>query len=729
MELIEKDTSDIECIKFESLNEEEEDFNLLYKDGTIEFIQIKKRNEGRMWTSSDLKELFKHYAKNFNHNTKYSFVTNGSANEDVKKFRKYLNGNKKTSLSKKEINKFIPEGCTEDLFKQMIETVSINTLVMVSNHEQNLTEAVKKETISLLMGASFYLGDNVETIYTELWKYVFDISKKSLIIKYTDIINMFKNLGVSKIDSNEWLKFPVINDFKGRKSECNEILSLMEHHNKIVLCGISGIGKSYIMSNVAQKLKQDGVNVCWLSLRANMTFDKMLNVFGTFFEKRMKICHFYEQLKSNEIGNQIQILTKVLMENKCVIFIDSFEIAENNVRYLLSELFRNMGNTDSAHVIISTTDSTDLYNQIDLAIKNVYEYTINELTIDDLKDFYSEFQLSKKDFKMIFDAVGGFPVANALVKRYLNKNSLSNLDLAELLRLTSEEKNKWLFNKIYTDLSSEEKKLLSYLSTLGYGFDEYEIYIIEKDMQDKLKYTFALLTNKKLVLFDGDVYYLHGVMKDLAYEMLLEEKKCSIHRLFVSNYERRLLNFTGSKKPNDEYLSSKWGYHVNRLFELEELGDDDLEIIMSMTKQHRFDLWSIWQCAFPFEFDDITKKITVERVRQLEKMMLIQQEEKYWVLNSDKINIKMLYLVEYMVKREFNAVAMGYVPIFKPNYAFDSQKRTACEWEHCIEFMPLEKDRTENSCSIFGHNCPEGKIRTSQCKAIKEELMKKLGIN
>jgi polyhydroxyalkanoate synthesis regulator phasin len=39
-----------------------------------------------------------------------------------------------------------------------------------------------------------------------------------------------------------------------------------------------------------------------------------------------------------------------------------------------------------------------------------------------------------------------------------------------------------------------------------------------------------------------------------------------------------------------------------------------------------------------------------------------------------------------------------------------------CEWEHCIEFMPLESVRTEKSCPIFGHNCPEGLHKASECK-------------
>ena len=39
-----------------------------------------------------------------------------------------------------------------------------------------------------------------------------------------------------------------------------------------------------------------------------------------------------------------------------------------------------------------------------------------------------------------------------------------------------------------------------------------------------------------------------------------------------------------------------------------------------------------------------------------------------------------------------------------------------CEWEHCIEFMPLESVTTEKSCPIFGHNCPEGSHKVSECK-------------
>ena len=58
----------IEKFKFESLTEEEEDFNIFYKIGTREYIQIKKKDESNMWSASEIKEAFAHYIKNYSDN-------------------------------------------------------------------------------------------------------------------------------------------------------------------------------------------------------------------------------------------------------------------------------------------------------------------------------------------------------------------------------------------------------------------------------------------------------------------------------------------------------------------------------------------------------------------------------------------------------------------------------------------------------------------------------------
>ena len=64
--------------------------------------------------------------------------------------------------------------------------------------------------------------------------------------------------------------------------------------------------------------------------------------------------------------------------------------------------------------------------------------------------------------------------------------------------------------------------------------------------------------------------------------------------------------------------------------------------------------------------------------------------------------------------------SIGYSISFYPNENFEKQG-LLCEWEHCIEFMPLPAKRTNASCPIFGHNCPEGANHAPVCKKAVEQ--------
>ena len=153
--LIAKNNNEIEKFKFESLTEEEEDFNIFYKSGEKEYIQIKKKDEGNMWSASEMKDVFAHYINNYNCNTKFRFITNGSANKDVKKLKKALS-NKRNTLSKKEIEKFRPNGCEYEYFLEVMNSIRLETLSLTSNNENDISEVVKKETTRLLVSASFF---------------------------------------------------------------------------------------------------------------------------------------------------------------------------------------------------------------------------------------------------------------------------------------------------------------------------------------------------------------------------------------------------------------------------------------------------------------------------------------------------------------------------------------------------------------------------------------------
>jgi hypothetical protein len=76
---------------------------------------------------------------------------------------------------------------------------------------------------------------------------------------------------------------------------------------------------------------------------------------------------------------------------------------------------------------------------------------------------------------------------------------------------------------------------------------------------------------------------------------------------------------------------------------------------------------------------------------------------------------EIIHLTEELNK----SFSVGYSISFYPNENF-KKHNLLCEWEHCIEFMPLPSRNTKASCPIFGHNCPGGADQASKCKIIIE---------
>jgi hypothetical protein len=67
---------------------------------------------------------------------------------------------------------------------------------------------------------------------------------------------------------------------------------------------------------------------------------------------------------------------------------------------------------------------------------------------------------------------------------------------------------------------------------------------------------------------------------------------------------------------------------------------------------------------------------------------------------------------------EFAEVGVGYIHDFSPleNYF---EFNLYCPYEHCIECMECaESGPDENSCPVFGHNCPGGIDQEEQCKTL-----------
>jgi hypothetical protein len=68
-----------------------------------------------------------------------------------------------------------------------------------------------------------------------------------------------------------------------------------------------------------------------------------------------------------------------------------------------------------------------------------------------------------------------------------------------------------------------------------------------------------------------------------------------------------------------------------------------------------------------------------------------------------------------LAERLNNSFSLGYSINFKPNKDHVKQGLT-CAWEHCIELSPIQQERGELSCNVFGHDCPGGVKARKACK-------------
>lgn len=703
----------IDKFKFESINENEEDFNIFYENGTIDYIQIKKKDESNMWSASEMQRIFDHYIKNYNDNSNLRFITNGSANRDVKKLKKIIK-DQKYDKSIELIQKFKPNNCETSQFIKILNSISIETLAMTSNNENDISMVVKKETIQMLNNASFFLKDQVSVVYDKLWKYIFDLSKNGEEISFIELKKQFNKYGVEYVSSELWLKFPSMNEFAGRDSEMKLLTQISKQEKRISVFGISGIGKSYMAASWAKNMLNVNENVCWISLRANMTYSKLINILGSFVETVLKVNSFKDELEGKEISEQIDSISNILEKYRVIFVLDSYEKASGNVEFFLNRIFNNIKKSGESIMLVTTTQRMKLYTESDIKLGKVHELILDELSYQDITLYYEKCDMTSEEIRRIWEAIGGFPISNSLLMSYIKSND-KNIQLSELINLTKEEKNQFIFNSIYKDLPVDEKKVLEYLSSMDYGFNEYEEKIIEKILRTRINYTLKSLAGKNLLKYDGSVYYLHDTIRLIIYDQIIDDEKVRIHQLFEKKYSKRLFEF----RKEESYLSDKWGYHVCQLSKLNALKDARLMKIITLDEKLQFDLWGIKWTGYPYEFKDATLKNTELRIKFLESEGYIIRNQESWILNGDMFSLPMLFLIEYLLKKRYSAMSMalGYIPIFLNNYSFYKQN-IICEWEHCIEYMPLEKERGLKSCPIFGHNCPEGERHVTICRKL-----------
>ncbi len=96
-----------------------------------------------------------------------------------------------------------------------------------------------------------------------------------------------------------------------------------------------------------------------------------------------------------------------------------------------------------------------------------------------------------------------------------------------------------------------------------------------------------------------------------------------------------------------------------------------------------------------------------------------------WALHGADLNKEDAHTF-FSTVESLNDFSLGYSLNLSPNDNWQEQGLT-CRYEHCIERMPLRRERWPGSCPVFGHNCPGGISQVDKC--MSEEEASRIHVN
>lgn len=721
LELIKSEKEEIQYVQFESLNEEEEDFNIIRKNGNIDYIQVKKRMEGYHWTPSDLKVIFENFYYKKGSNVRFYFVTNGGGNTDVSELKRILQ--KGTIPSDELISKFITNNLNISLLKDILPNVNLQTFQFTSDKDEDPAYIIRREVFKLMNEPPFFLVKEINDVYDVIWKYIFDLSKKSCKVKLKDIVNHLEQVGLKIFESKVWFQLPDLTNFIGRKNECSDIINLLNERKKVIIQGISGIGKTLMAAKIAKELELLGKNACWISLNLLLDKKKVISYVSTYLWD-IGLKQESNLLLTSEEYYLIPRLVDIIKNNEIYIFLDSLEKAQIDSRKLIDELLSELVKLEiKGGLLITSNERPDFYTDIDVVTNKIIEYNLKGFSVEDCNLALKESNkfINEEILNDFYDSTGGYPLSVVFLKQLISDEALSKIEWEKIKYYSIESSRKWIFEKVFNTLSSEQQSTLLTISIFNYPFNEHEAECLIDNVSIKLKYIFQNLVNRNVLSFDGTNYYIHDYVRFLTYDMLNKHSKVDLHIRSKDYYMDNIKKLTDV----DRDAIFKWGYHVERLFTYDKSKVDTMyRTLLELDDKYLETLWGILLQGFPFEYEDSELKSTEKRIKELiQKELVIKNEnassdnnQKEYLLNS--FQIFDMFLLEYLVITRGLSNYLGYVEMFTPNYAFMRQK-IICHWEHCIEYMPLE--RGDESCPIFGHDCPGGINQASECRQIMNE--------
>jgi tetratricopeptide (TPR) repeat protein len=330
---------------------------------------------------------------------------------------------------------------------------------------------------------------------------------------------------------------PVPLNFVGREHELAQLYEALQHNNIIVIGGIAGMGKTYLVAQFVQRLRETHP-IIWLECQPHLQLEQFFTGFAQYMTTHFDDPGVFDVLRlpTSDQTQRAKAFVDAVNRHVCLLIWDSFDQQDNSSFLPLLELCSRQ--LQQGKLLITTRQwaHTEEYDWFNVPSVLPPLYRLDEEAGIRLMQQLGISNVSSEILSQAYHRVDGHPKFLTMLVGLAKKFPLPSL-LNELPYVPEKVYN-YIQQKVFDTLELHPKHLLEKLSMLRVPF---QTSVIEHLMPSSVGYeAFDILLNRFLVTRQSQetLYYeIHDVVKEFSQTHIAESDLPEIHKQLYAYYK------------------------------------------------------------------------------------------------------------------------------------------------------------------------------------------------
>jgi hypothetical protein len=674
----------IAFVAFESLDDDGEDLAITFEDDKRLQVQIKKQVEGYNWSASKLRPILQKFS-GYQNDVECEFITDGPLPREIVNLKPYLADHK--WKGEFDITTLLSDELTEEQVRRLRGRTRIRSRYLPSDNEDDPAKFVRTEIHNSLTTGPFTLSQEPAIVESSLWKTVFELGKLGSQISGDDLTATFARCGVV-VSRKIWSVYPSAEKYYSHSFEIETLLSLSSRI--IIIWGISGIGKTAMMAEIANQCKNHGQMGYWLTINELVDTKAVIGTISDYFNE-CGLSHLGRMMRSSEQYEWPALIADSIRNYPVSIFIDRIESSNSHLLALISETVKLLDGVDIAGRLFIT--STILPDWWPKSGGNFYAAQLSSLPKHSGVQLLSDAQIGRDDSERerLVEIVGQHVQSLILLKTLPNS---SELDFDQLTTFGTEASRNWLVRRVLSTLPEREKRGIAMASVFSY---QPHIELITLLINDLVVDVLRILESKALIKIRMSHVSVHDFIRVAALDLMSDLEIKRAHQTVANAIGQQIKQKIIRDDEFDYDTAKQWALHVEASDHDNAALTQTQKILLECNPDQLAALFAIRRHGYPFDFSGLDLEYSVKLIEQLlEKGLIVENtnlDEEYgedpplYLLSS--FDIMDICLLDGMVLYKDYGNHLGYYHTLSPNFAFEMQCQIICPWEHCIELFPL----------------------------------------